>query len=143
MGCEPPEKVKENPDVICHGFKNKNIKKEYDELVRLIQESHLLLLPTIAECAGIVFAEASAYGLPIFTHDTGGIPNYVRNGVNGYRLPLGCTGEDFGKKIKETIENGEISKLSEGGRNLYRDRLNWERWGLEVEKIIDEACANK
>ena len=143
VGCEPPEKVKENPDVICHGFKNKNIKKEYDELVRLIQESHLLLLPTIAECAGIVFAEASAYGLPIFTHDTGGIPNYVRNGVNGYRLPLGCTGEDFGKKIKETIENGEISKLSEGGRNLYRDRLNWERWGLEVEKIIDEACANK
>lgn len=142
VGCEPPEKVKGNLDVICHGFKNKNIKKEYDELVHLIQESHLLLLPTIAECAGIVFAEASAYGLPIFTHDTGGIPNYVKNGVNGYRLPLGCTGEDFGKKIKETIDNGEISKLSDGGRKLYKDRLNWARWGCEVKKIIDEVCAN-
>lgn len=142
VGCEPPEKVKGNPDVRCHGFKNKNIKKEYDELVHLIQESHLLMLPTIAECAGIVFAEASAYGLPIFTHDTGGIPNYVKNGVNGYRLPLGCTGEDFGKKIKETIDNGELSKLSDGGRKLYKDRLNWERWGCEVKKIIDEVCAN-
>ena len=73
---------------------------------------------------------------------TGGIPNYVKNGVNGYRLLLGCTGEDFGKKIKETIDNGELSKLSDGGRKLYKGRLNWERWGCEVKKIIDEVCAN-
>lgn len=142
VGCEPTEKIKGEPYVRCHGFKNKNIKKEYDELVHLIQECHLLLLPTIAECAGIVFAEASAYGLPIFTHDTGGIPNYVRNGVNGYRLPLGCTGADFGKKIKEAIDNGEIAKLSDGGRKLNRERLNWGRWGDEVKKIIDDVCAN-
>lgn len=34
---------------------------------------HLLLLPTRAECAGIVFNEASAYGVPILLTDTGGV----------------------------------------------------------------------
>lgn len=142
VGINPPEEVKKGLKIVCHGFKNKNVKDEYEELVHIIQNCHLLLLPTIAECAGIAFAEASANGLPIFTHDTGGIPDYVINGVNGYRLPIGSNGEDFGKKIKETIDNGEISKLSDGGRELYKNRLNWERWGSEVKKIIDEVCAN-
>ena len=53
-----------------------------------MSSSDILLLPTQAECAGIVFVEASAYSMPIFTHDTGGISNYVINGINGYRLPL-------------------------------------------------------
>ena len=55
---------------------------------------------------------------------------------------LGCTGADFGKKIKEAIDNGEIAKLSDGGRKLNRERLNWGRWGDEVKKIIDDVCAN-
>lgn len=44
------------------GFLNKNNKGDYDKLVRTIKTSHLLLLPTQAECAGIAFVEASAYG---------------------------------------------------------------------------------
>lgn len=54
------------------GRLNKNIPEEYERMISYYQESDLFLLPTKAECAGIVFAEAAEYGLPSVTHKTGG-----------------------------------------------------------------------
>lgn len=132
-----PEEYSDLDYVINYGFLNKNIKEEYRKLVELLRKAHCLLLPTKAECAGIAFAEASANGLPVFTHDTGGVSNYIKNGENGYRLPLGSTGIDFGMKIKETIENGELQSMVERARDIYNNKLNWNVWGRKVKDIMD------
>lgn len=58
------------PYVKNYGFLNKNNPDDYNQLVSIIQQSHCLLLPTTAECAGIVFCESSANGIPIFTYNT-------------------------------------------------------------------------
>lgn len=102
-----------------YGFLNKNKPHEYNQLIRLLHKVHCLLLPTKAECSAIAFAEASANGLPVFTHDTGGVANYIENGKNGYMLPLGSTGADFGNKIKDTIDSGEMQTLVEESRKVY------------------------
>ena len=101
---ELPNEYKELPDVDFIGFLNKNNEEEYQRVIQIISSSDILILPTKAECAGIVFAEASAYGLPIFTYDTGGVGNYVINGVNGYRLPLKDNASEFAEK-----EDGEFA----------------------------------
>lgn len=137
VGCTPPHQHIDQQYISQLGFLDKNKSSDYKSLIKLISSSDLLLLPTIAECAGIVFAEASAYGLPIFTYDTGGISNYVVNGINGYRLPMGSNGSEFGKKIKETIESGGLSTLSEGGKELYKRTLNWTRWRVKIEHVIN------
>jgi hypothetical protein len=118
------------------GRLNKNDATQYNRLIELIKGSHCMLLPTMAECAGIAFVEASAYGLPSFTHDTGGVKDYVMNGVNGYTLPLGSTAEDFGRKIKECVQNGELGKMSETAIELYKSTLNWDNWAKEVTKVL-------
>lgn len=64
-----------------YGFLNKNVPDEYNQLIQLLHNVHCLLLPTKAECSAIAFAEASANGLPVFTHDTGGVANYIKNGL--------------------------------------------------------------
>lgn len=89
-----------------------------------------------AECAGIAFAEASAYGLPIFTYNTGGISNYVIDGVNGYALPVNSTELDFYRKIEYCLKTGILKELSVKGPSLYRNRLNWNHWGGEVYHLI-------
>ena len=106
-------------------------------MVSIIEKCHCLLLPTIAECSAIAFSESSANGLPIFSHDTGGVRNYVEDGRNGYLLPLGSTGTDFGKKIKECLESGELEQMSKTAKNVYREKLNWKTWGEKVGKIIE------
>ena len=125
------------PYVKNYGFFDKNNPDDYNQLVSIIQQSHCLLLPTKAECAGIVFCESSANGLPIFTYNTGGVANYVENGRNGYMLSLGATGKDFGQKIRECLDSGELEKMSEFAVSMYKEKLNWQVWGQKVEKIID------
>lgn len=120
------------------GFLNKNIPYQYRLLVSIIEKCHCLLLPTIAECSAIAFSESSANGLPIFSHDTGGVRNYVEDGRNGYLLPLGSTGTDFGKKIKECLESGELEQMSKTAKIVFKEKLNWKSWGEKVDKIIKD-----
>ena len=133
------DSIKSLPYIDYIGFLNKNIQEQYAMLVETIVKCHCLLLPTLQEAAGIAFCEASAYGLPCFSHLTGGVGNYVYNGRNGYLLPLGSTGADFGAKIKECLESGELKRMSETAKEVYKEKLNWNVWAEKVEVIINNV----
>lgn len=137
-----PQEIVDLPFVRNIGFLNKNNPEEYKKLTDIIGDSHLLILPTKNECSAIAFAEACAYGLPIMTHDTGGISNYVENGYNGYRLALSSSPEDFGKKILEIIESKQLEKLSENAITLYKQKLNYNVWREKVGQLINKHCSN-
>ncbi len=124
------------PFVDYIGYLNKNDQSQYKRLINLMTLCDLLLLPTKAEASAIVFCEASAFELPVFTYDTGGISNYVINGVNGYRLDLNCTGKDFAAKIKTCINHNEFEKLRQGCRTTYKQKLNWNVWGQQFKQIV-------
>lgn len=131
------KEIKELPYIDYIGFLNKNIPEQYQLLVETIQRCHCLLLPTFAECSAIAFCESSANGLPVFSHITGGVRNYVKDGRNGYLLPLGSTGENFGKKILECLKSGELERMSKTAVDVYYEKLNWNAWGKKVESIIN------
>lgn len=118
------------------GFLNKNIPEQYQQYIKIISNSHIFLLPTKAECSAIVLCEASAFGLPIFTYDTGGLANYVLDGINGYRLPLQATEIDFANTIITCIKNKELEKLHDGGITLYHSTFNWKVWANRFKEII-------
>lgn len=130
------DSIKQLPYIDYVGFLNKNVPEQYNRLVQVIKKCHCMLLPTLAECSAIAFCESSANGLPVFSHLTGGVGNYVYNGINGYLLPLGSTGVDFGTKIKECLESGELKKMSETAKDVYKEKLNWNVWANKVEKIL-------
>ena len=66
-----------------------------------------------------------------------GIKDYgIYNGRNGYLLPLGSTGADFGVQIKACLERGELERMSMTARDVYREKLNWNVWAQKVEVII-------
>jgi glycosyltransferase involved in cell wall biosynthesis len=131
-----PEECKKLNHYKYYGFLDKNNPSEYAKLVELLHKCHILLLPTMAECVGIAFVEASANGLPSFTYDTGGISDYVKNGKNGYLLPLGSSGCDFGKKIKECVMRGELPRMAELSKIEYSQRLNWNMWKEKIYMVI-------
>lgn len=128
--------VIELPYVDYVGFLDKNKPEEYARLIGMIQKSHCMLLPTLAECSAIAFIEANANGLAVFTHNTGGVSNYIDNDINGYMLPLGSSGEDFGKVIKECLVDGRMEAMSKKSIDVYRNKRNWTKWLERVEPII-------
>lgn len=133
------DKIKDLHFVDYVGFLNKNDRSQYNRLRELISLCHCMLLPTRAECTGIAFCESSAYGLPSFAYHTGGVPNYVLDGKNGYLLPLSASGEDFGKKIKACLENGELERMSKSCLDVFHNVLNWNTWAQKTTKALLEA----
>lgn len=129
-------------DFIVHaGFLDKNMPSEYNEYIRLMRTCHILLLPTQAECAGIVFCEASAFGLPSYTFNTGGTSNYVINGVNGYAFQE-ADANCFARQIRHDIESGRLPVMREKAMQLYQEKLSWEAWSRRFRSIMDEYEAH-
>lgn len=117
------------------GRLDKNDPEQFDQMIALYEESDLFILPTKAECAGIVFSEASMYGMPSVTHNTGGIPNYVENDYNGTRLELGSSAEDFAAAVEYIICDGKYKQYSQNARNKYENDINWKHW----KQVFDDA----
>jgi glycosyltransferase involved in cell wall biosynthesis len=139
---EIPQEVKNLPFVSYFGFLNKNKSEEYDKLMDIIKKCHCLLLPTIAECSAIAFAESSAFGLPVFSHNTGGVSNYVLDGKNGYLLPLSSSASDFANKMAECYNSGELNSMRVSCVEVYRNLLNWNVWQDKFEKIVENLAKN-
>lgn len=124
------------PYIRSVGFLNKNFSTEYDQYLKIMEESDILLFPSRAECSAIALCEAASYALPVFAYKTGGLENYVKDGFNGYLLPEASHGYDFAIKIDEAIRTSVLQELSDNATTLYRQRLNWNTWRNRVNTII-------
>ena len=133
-----PQQYAGLPYVEYVGFLNKNNPEQYRRYVQLWREATLFLLPTQAECSAIVYCEASAYGVPVFTYDTGGTGDYVIDGVNGYKLSPSDGAAEFAACIKRNLNAASLQALHEGGLRLYKEKLSWSAWSRRFKKIMEE-----
>lgn len=143
VGVVPPDTFRD-ADMTIIPYLNKNNPDEYEQFIRLFLEHHFLILPTRAECYGVVFAEASAFGLPSFTSDTGGVPSVVHNGVNGYRMPPETPGSAFAAVISRVFSNfdDEYLPLAFGARKFYEQELSAEVIGMRFRAVAEYVTRN-
>ena len=141
VGCEPPKRF-QHPNLLVIPFINKNNPEERAQLEDLYFNSHFFLLPTRAECFGVVFCEANSYGLPILSTRTGGVPEIVHDGINGFLLPLEARGQAYATRIDEILGNATNYKaLRESSRVQFETRLNWDAWGQSMKVILASAIS--
>jgi glycosyltransferase involved in cell wall biosynthesis len=137
VGCLPPYEIHNN-NVVLHGFVDRNSSDGRKKMHDIFSSCDVFLLPTKAECAGMVFCEASAYGLPVFTFDTGGVSDYVMHGINGFLFPPNSNGADFADKIIFIVNQPEYFKtIATQCRTLYKNELNWSKFGNSLFSSIE------
>ena len=142
IGSTPEDEPEEDENLIIIPRLDKSKKEDLEKLCQILSESHFLVLPTRFDAFGIVFSEASAYALPSIATDVGGVSQAVREGKNGYLLPLEATAADYAEKIKTVFGDKEnYIKLRQTSRQEFETRLNWDVWGEKVNKILEEAVA--
>ena len=143
IGSTPQEPYDEIKDVTVIPFLDKSKPEHLKRLCNILKEAHFLVLPTEFDAFGIVFCEASAYGVPSIAANVGGVSQPVRDGKNGFLLPPNATAEDYAEKIKSVFSDKDgYIKLRESSRREYETRLNWEVWGERVNKILEETVVN-
>ena len=138
IGCTPPVNTQEKGLNVIP-FLDKNNAKDKERLHKLFLETDFLLLPTRAEAAGVVFCEASAYGIPSISTQTGGVPTYVQDHVNGLLLPPEADGYLYADEILKLYANTQRMKaLRQSSRKRFDEELNWDVWGRSFENIIQQ-----
>jgi glycosyltransferase involved in cell wall biosynthesis len=121
---ETPEFVKR------HGYISKRTPEGRAKLDALFASSHFLIVPSLAECFGLVFADASAHGVPSLATNVGGIPAVVRDGINGRVFDLDEHAATYRDHVLRLFADWpHYEALAESSFREYSDRLNWDTVG--------------
>lgn len=139
IGVVPPDDVSAEKNITVIPFLDKNNPDERAEMVKIMHASDLLFVPTRAECAGVVFSEASAFGLPSISTDTGGVSSMVREGINGYLLPPDAQAPAYAEKIASLCATpGKLDQLKQSSLDYYKSQLTWDQWEAKLDGIIQQ-----
>ena len=135
-GCTPPKPVTQDGLTIIP-YLDKNNPEQRNRLFQLYNDADFFLLPTRADCYGIVFCEAAAHGVPSIAPATGGVPCAVRDGETGILVPPNATKADYAAVIAEIFANPDrLARLRQSSRDAFEARLNWQVWGRRVSDLI-------
>ena len=137
VGCAPPQGFVLPEFVNVVGFIDKRTPEGERRLSRLLEQSHFHVLFSIAECFGVVFAEANAHAVPNIANDIGGIGSVVINGQGGQRFsPTAPIDRVADYVLKHFCDRRAYVDLALRARREYDERLNWQSAGAEVARCL-------
>lgn len=137
VGCDRPEGEVDTQSIRFHGRLDKQVPEQAAKLDRLYEEAHLFILPTQAECYGMVFAEAASYGIPVISTATGGVPSVVQDGVTGILVPQGASAEALAGAVEQAIADpARYEAMSSAALDAAARRLNWDVWAEALAAAV-------
>ena len=103
---------KEKAERLCYelGIENKVIfLGNSNEIDRILSYSDLFLLPSETESFGLAALEAMAWGVPVISSNSGGLPEVNFDGISGYLSDVGNI-DEMAKNAIKILENDAILK---------------------------------
>ena len=133
VGCNPPAPLP--AFVKTYGYLSKSNPEHYELLLRLYKTSEFFILPSQAECAAVVVAEANSFGLPALATNVGGMGTVLRDGKNGRAFNPAFFAQECADYILQTISSKErYHQLCASSFEEYSKRLNWDS---AVHSVLD------
>lgn len=127
-----------------HGCRNRLSWRNWatqEEISRQLRATSVMVFPSLwPETLGIVGLEAMAHGVPIVASDIGGVPEWLRDGHNGYRVPprnAHAIADRIGRIVQDPIA---AAALGVNGLDYLNQRFLPEQH-LSVLKNIYTAAA--
>ena len=140
VGCTPPDPIPAG--LIQHGFVSKKTDAGRREFARLFAESHFLILPTRAECFGVVCAEAASFGLPTLTSNVGGMRTTIVEGKTGFTIPHSEGASKYAEHIERLWSSpAAYEEMALSAFDDFTHRLNWNASGRLAAHWMQEFCA--
>jgi glycosyltransferase involved in cell wall biosynthesis len=81
--------------------------------------------------------ESNSYGVPAITTHVGGVPDVVKDGVNGYCLPLNADSAAYASLITTIfLDKEQYHQLIKSSRIRFEEELNWDKWAEHFKKVL-------
>jgi glycosyltransferase involved in cell wall biosynthesis len=140
VGCKPPVH-KRRAHMEVHPFLAIDRTSDREKLLALFERSHFLLVPSLAECFGLVYAEASSMGLPSIARNSGGVNSAITEGDNGFVFPYHAGPDEYVRRIQGLWQDRPAyDLLCRSAYREYAQRLNWNSVGQELLAILREVA---
>jgi glycosyltransferase involved in cell wall biosynthesis len=105
----------------------------------VFQQAHIVILPSYREGLPKVLLEAAACGRPIVATDTPGCREIVRDGVNGFLVPVRDS-LSLARSVKRLIDSKELRQQMGGeGRRMVLDDFSQESVVRQTMDLYGEA----
>jgi glycosyltransferase involved in cell wall biosynthesis len=126
------------PGVVIH-----DLTYEDEKFPALYRQSDVFVLPTRAECFGLVLTEAMASGLPCVTCPVGGVPEVVLDSVTGLHTAAGDLGS-FGQAMNILLADAGLRRrLGEAGRLRAEALFDANKNVRRIVEILREAAEER
>ena len=108
------------------------------EINQVLCYSDLFLLPSEAESFGLAALEAMAFGVPVVSSDTGGLPELNLQGETGFLCPIGDVNSMAEQSIQILLEDHTLENFK---KNAKKQSLRYDIHGIMplYEAAYEEA----
>lgn len=95
-------------------------------------------------CLGMSVTEAMAVGRPVVSYEVGGLPEIVKEGVNGYLVPVNDIEKLSGALLKmKELPSSEYEKLSQGSFALAGELVDIDKTTKAMIEKLDDILAGR
>jgi len=113
------------------------------QLVHIYNECSVFVLPSIADGFGMVASQAQACGLPVITTENVGAADIIKDGVNGFIIPIRDVGT-LKKRIKLLYDDRKLLlKMSEAALTYSKNDFGWDNYGKRLARFLDKYSAEQ
>ena len=132
----PAEQLARELDVDAHvRFLGKQ-----DHMERLIPRMHALHLPSETEAFGLAALEAMACGVPPVATNTGGVPDLITHGIDGFMEAVGDTASQARRLIELLSDPARYARISAAARHTATTRFCTDLIIPFYERHYEKVC---
>ena len=111
------------------------------DLPQLYSAADAFVLPTAYETFSLVCMEAMACALPVFATAAGGIEEYLKDGINGFRIRMDA--DDIAAKLAAAFADPALMRRLREGAAATAKTYGWDRVGVQYIELLKEIDASK
>lgn len=109
--------------------------QSYSSVVTKLLESHIFLLPSVAESFGVVLLEAQAVGLPVIATSVGGTNQAIVNGKTGFLVKARSV-DAISEKLMFLIKRPNLwLEMGQAGREYVKEKYDIRVLNKRLEDI--------
>lgn len=117
-------------------------RKSHEGALRAIVESTVFVLTSVEEGLPTVLIEAMALGKPVIATAVGGVPEVVKDGINGILIPPRSP-ERLAKILERFLNDSELGrKIGKAAAESVKD-YKWSKIAKKYERIYETVLSLK
>jgi glycosyltransferase involved in cell wall biosynthesis len=103
----------------------------------------LFVLPSVWEVLPIAVLEAMSSGKPVICTDAGGDREMVRDGVNGYVVPMRDS-RALAEKVNLALADADMrSRMGEASRRIAEEEFDWKLIAAQTKRVYEELLKER